>query len=247
MSFGIEYRCLSNTGRIREINQDNFYCNGEYMPAANNGTDDIVKGNVTNDTPSLFAVYDGIGGGARGEDAAYIAASASADADISVNPKEALVSLCLDANARICGFARENGIRLTGSTAAMVLAGRKKLHICNIGDSKILRIRYGKAEQLSKDHVAGLFGGGKGALTQHLGIPESEFLIVPHTRKCSYIAGDIFLICSDGITDMLSFDEICDIIGKNGRDTAAKELLSAALDRGGRDNITFILLYIDEQ
>ena len=246
MAFRIQYYCTSSIGRFRSINQDNFFCSGEYMSADNNGTDGILCGSIYSGEPSVFAVFDGIGGGVRGEMSAFIAAEALKNAELSGKPKEALVSFCLSANRRICDYAIENGIKSTGTTAAMVLFGRKKIHLCNIGDSKILRIANGSICQLSKDHISFSPFGGKGALSQHLGIPESEFIIMPYTAKASYRNGAVYLICSDGLTDMVENNDIFRIISDNDGENAAKLLLDSALENGGRDNITFILLYITE-
>jgi len=246
MSVMIEYYCISHPGLLRDINQDNFFCRGEYLPSDNNGTSGMIHGNAPSDASSVFAVFDGIGGGTRGEMAAYIAAQDLDTYELCGKPSDALVGFCRDANGKICDYGKENGIRNIGSTCAMVLAERKKLHICNIGDSKVMRCSKGKFTVLSKDHVSGLPSGAKPALSQHLGIPESEFLIMPHTEKCSYRKGDIYVICSDGLTDMVSFDEISLILSQNDGADAAQILLDTALANGGRDNITFILLYITE-
>ncbi len=246
MLFSIEYYCISHRGLVREINQDNFYCCGEYMPCENNGTDGMICGRAVSDIPSAFAVFDGIGGGVRGEMAAFIAAESLDAYNFCGKPKNALIGFCRDANAKVCTYGRENGIRSIGSTAAMVLAGRKKLHICNVGDSKIFKYSDGVMSMLSKDHVSLSPFGAKPALSQHLGIPESEFLISPHTAKCSYKKGDVYLICSDGLTDMVSFDNIAAILCNNSGAEAAKLLLDSALSSGGRDNITFILMYVTE-
>ncbi|MCD8157265.1 MAG: hypothetical protein LUD53_07575, partial [Clostridiales bacterium] len=113
--------------------------------------------------------------------------------------------------------------------------------ICNIGDSRIFRLSKGQMEQLSMDHVGVAPYGRKPPLSQNLGIPPTEMLIEPYAATAAYREGDIYLICSDGLTDMLSTNQIAQVLGQYPIETAAGCLLEKALERGGRDNITIIL------
>ena len=91
------------------------------------------------------------------------------------------------------------------------------------------------------DHTAPFTFGGKPPLSQNLGIPPDELKIEPYVAKGQYYDGDVYLICSDGLTDMVSEEEIADTLSGRGILEAQKRLLNAALDNGGKDNITIIL------
>ena len=78
-------------------------------------------------------------------------------------------------------------------------------------------------------------------MTQSLGIPPEEFLIVPYITTRPYHKNDIYLICSDGLTDMVSQEEIAEILTETDFEKAGEKLLIRALENGGRDNITILL------
>ena len=122
---------------------------------------------------------------------------------------------------------------------------KKEITLCNIGDSKIFRFSDGKLEQISKDHVALMEFAVKPPLTQNLGIPSTEFVIDPYLAQGKYNDGDIYLICSDGLTDMVTNREIADELANNPFSEALNNLLNKALENGGRDNITIILCKIE--
>jgi protein phosphatase len=84
-------------------------------------------------------------------------------------------------------------------------------------------------------------------LTQFVGIPKEEYLIEPSIKILNYAVGDRFLICSDGLTDMVTVDRIRQVLTEHRGEEAAQILLNEALENGGRDNVTFILLYVAEK
>jgi len=102
--------------------------------------------------------------------------------------------------------------------------------------------------QISLDHSQAGVTDKKPPLTQNLGIPESEFVIQPYIAVGAYSIGDIYLICSDGLTDMVSDNEIQATL-KMGSTLAesANVLINKALDSGGYDNITIILSQLHKQ
>lgn len=143
---------------------------------------------------------------------------------------------------------------IVGSTAVMLCIESKKAHICNVGDSRAYLLRKDKIRQLSVDHTdqALLEACGvknrRPSLTQHLGIPPTELTLKPHCSSFSIKAGDRFLLCSDGLTDMVQLAELEQIlrIGVNPA-TAVNVLMRAALQNGGHDNITIMVCEITEQ
>ena len=135
------------------------------------------------------------------------------------------------------------------TTAAMLAFGKENVYSCNLGDSRIYQISSeGKLGQLSLDHVLGGGRFGKPPLTQYLGIPEESMGLEPTIVPQKAEIGTRYLICSDGITDMLSDGEIADILTREISVSETVELLvERALIKGGRDNITVILCELVEQ
>ena len=113
------------------------------------------------------------------------------------------------------------------------------------GDSRAYRLREGEFLQLSKNHVDLREGEKKGPLTQHLGIRPDDYLIEPYIAKGELRHGDQYLLCSDGLTDMLTNVEIDGIMSDTITATeCAQRLVDAALEKGGRDNVTAIVCRI---
>ena len=97
------------------------------------------------------------------------------------------------------------------------------------------------------DHVAVCPFGKKPPLSQNLGIPPAEMLIDPYFARGIYRDGDYYLICSDGLTDMVSPESIQKILyASQNSEAASLEMLRTALFNGGKDNITFILCRIEK-
>jgi protein phosphatase len=130
----------------------------------------------------------------------------------------------------------------------MIIFGEKDIYTCNLGDSKIYRCDNKNLTQISKDHVIDIFNDRKPPLSQFLGIPESEFIIEPYITHGAYNDGDLYLICSDGLTDMISENMIKNILAENKDVKICVDiLLEKALANGGTDNITVILCKIKKK
>lgn len=244
MRYSIRYSCTSHVGNVRKINQDNFICGGRYMEP----NDDIrfpLCGIVSSKVPSVFGIFDGMGGEECGEVASYIAAKDAAALEIGKDAVAALSQFCQRANADICDYADGHEISSMGTTAALLAFTDTGITLCNIGDSRIFRFCGGVLEQISKDHVAVAAFGVKPPLSQNLGIPPTELIIDPYLAQGAYNDGDIYLICSDGLTDMVATEEIAGILTAAPVEEACTELLEKALSHGGRDNITIILCGIE--
>jgi len=251
MIFQIEYAALCHTGFVRGKNQDNFWCANMFLRSENNGLPGMLAGMIDVSTCPAFAIFDGMGGEQQGEMAAYIAASQFHTLLINRTQSDArlfLLDTCTGLNRKICDYQKENGIRQMGTTAAILLFGQEDVFICNIGDSRIYYYNSKKMTQISRDHSETGVIGRKPPLTQSLGIPETEFLIEPYVAKGAYNKGDRYLICSDGLTDMLSDKEILNIItSRKTIPDVAKELMDTALNKGGVDNTTVILCEVQKQ
>lgn len=247
MMYCIKYAVACNTGRVRKANQDNFWCNGRYLEEVNNGLPAVYTSAVYCSDNPTFAIFDGMGGEQKGETAAYIAAStydALQKNNTSVKDCNYLVKCSRIINSEICKFGSENGIRNTGSTGSMISFSKNHIYIANVGDSPILRADSGRVTQISVPHVL-MPEKRKSPLTQYLGVPNEEFIIEPHTAAYPVIEGNRFLLCSDGVTDMVSEAEVAEILlNTSDIGEAAKKLLERALELGGVDNTTLILCEI---
>ena len=247
MAYKIEYYYTSHPGRVRKVNQDNFICMEEFLSYRNKGTEGIRSGDVSNTEMPEFGIFDGMGGEQCGEKASYLAAQAMTELKKTGNPEEALEQFCRNANRKICEYTKENGLTSMGTTAAVLWMHKKRIHLCNLGDSRIFQFSGGKLQQISYDHVSVAMPGKKPPLLQNLGIPEDEMIISPYFATGEYQKGDVFLISSDGLTDMVEESEIAGILSDADRPAVAQMLLQKALDNGGKDNVSFILLYIERE
>lgn len=246
LRYRVRYICFCHKGNCRSENQDNFICEDQYMPEGGPPPAFPLEGCIQTEHPALLGVFDGMGGEERGEAAAFLAAQCAAQTEIGPDPVADLLRLCRDANGRICAYAAAQEVTM-GTTAALLAFSGKEIALCNIGDSKIFRFARRKLEQISLDHYGIAAHGLKPPLSQNLGIPESETVIAPHVAKGKYRQGDIYLLCSDGLTDMVPAGRIAQILTETQLELAAGTLLREALDRGGRDNITVILCRIERE
>lgn len=247
MHYRIHYSCLSHIGNIRRINQDNFICGGHYLDTNDSPMMSPLCGTKNSDDMSVFGIFDGMGGEECGEVAAFIASKTASDIKIGNDAATDLSQFCFRANDKICDYAALNGISSMGTTAAMLAFTEKEIVLCNIGDSKIFRFCDGTLEQISKDHVSVSVFGTKPPLSQNLGIPPSELVIDPYLARGVYNDEDVYLICSDGLTDMVSVEEITDVLISEPIEDATTLLLEKALTNGGKDNITIILCKVERQ
>jgi len=224
---------------------------GKFLNSENDGLEEAITGTVSVKTFPSFAVFDGMGGEQQGEMAAYIATT-NFDVAYKDNPpkdiKQFLLDTCITMNEAICKHTEEQDIKSSGTTAAIIMFDKKHVHICNIGDSRIYQFRNNTLLQLSHDHSATSIKSKKQPLSQCLGIPKTEFLIEPYVAKEIFYKRDKYLICSDGLTDMISDDDIAKIISINSDlSKCADILMQKALESGGRDNITIILCEIHKR
>lgn len=249
MRFTIEAACGSHTGKIRRNNEDNFYFNGKCLEAENSGLRNPVCLDAPLNHGLCLSVFDGMGGENFGELAAYAAARQLQQyertlADFFVPEKKYLNRLCTQLNQAVVDEKKRLRTEQMGTTmAALYFAGRY-VYVCNIGDSRAYRLRHGEFLQLSQDHVESRPGRErkKAPLTQHLGIDPDEMQIEPYIAKGKIEKDDQYLLCSDGLTDMLTNFEISNIMhNSQDAESCVQELIRAALAQGGRDNITVIV------
>ena len=231
---------LSDRGKVRPINEDSF-C-------------------LPNGQMYLALVADGMGGHQAGEVASDMAASILSELaakrggkDISV---KTAVSWVRKANAAIYASAQANPAqRGMGTTLTFLYFMHQRVMLGHVGDSRCYRLRDGQLVQLSTDHslVQELVRNGtitqeearnhpyKNIITRALGADE-QVQVDAHDLQLS--RSDVFLLCSDGLTDYLTDEELQDILLEQETDLQqkARKMVDIALERGGRDNITVLLL-----
>lgn len=249
MAYLIQAACLCNMGRVRRNNEDNFFFDGEYLPEINEGIRAPLLMEQSTSERVYLAVYDGMGGENYGETASFTAAKASAGQKTGMldrfrSEEKYLENLAMRLNDAVVEQEKLLNTDRMGTTMAAVSFLGRSACVCNVGDSRVYLFRDGTLRQLSVDHVSSRpqRPGRKAPLIQHLGIDPEEMLIDPSVMQVSLQHGDCFLICSDGITDMLTDNEISSILGScPDPSQCVQSLTEAALCNGGRDNITAIV------
>lgn len=255
MSFKIEASCGCFIGTERDNNEDNFFFNQKRLSKINRGLSEPISYNCDSESAQVFAVFDGIGGEADGETAAYIASEFFADEahkldSLVTTGKEFFTNVCSKINSAICDYSSRHQCIKTGSTIAAFFVFQNEIFSCNIGDSKIFRIRCGKLIQISKDHtdeqiLKDMRIAKKPSLLQYLGIPENEMQIEPFITRGEMQSGDIYIACSDGVTDTINVQELYKICSKkNSSFDITDKIISRAKQKGAGDNTTLITLKI---
>ena len=243
--------CGCHTGRIRKTNEDNFCFNGIYLDEQNNGLKEILTIDAIPARGFRIAVFDGVSGEDNGELASHAAAASMAKYRLRVsdrmNPAWMFSSLCDELNAAVLAARHGRSVKQMGTTMAALYMGFRHVYVCNIGDSRVYRMRNGKLKMLSVDHVEYKIGrpGSKATLDQYLGIDPEELRLEPHIVKVKKRQGDRYLVCTDGLTDMLPDESIREIINTHQNCApCVSRLIEEALAQGGRDNITVMLCQV---
>jgi PPM family protein phosphatase len=208
----------------------------------------------------LFVVADGMGGAQAGEVASQLAVEAfKGGLDDSPAPEAALAHLAQQANTRIhersASHTEQAGM---GTTLTALYVGPEEVAIAHVGDSRAYCWRDGELIRLTEDHslVDELMRQGRltpqeaeehpqrSVITRALG-PELDVEV--DTRSFRARAGDVYLLCSDGLTSMVSEDDVAAVLRDHTDLRGAGEaLIAAANQAGGRDNITVVLVRIEE-
>lgn len=252
-SMRIESVCVSHLGKVRERNEDNLYYAGHILPLVHNREMKLKEWNYTTKRLQAVAVFDGMGGESAGDLASYISASEfrkhykKLTRNRQMPDGEQISQVLVEVSNAVFQAAKEGHYKLIGSTATILFMKGDKGVLANLGDSPMYRVREGQIELLSQAHTDAELLRRQGisrkpALTQFLGIDAKEFLIEPHIREISLKSGDQYLLCSDGLTDMLTDEEIEQIL--NEKFTVSEKLdllLRLVLEQGARDNTTIIL------
>lgn len=236
MTFSLHYALRSDVGLLREGNEDSAYAG-----------------------PRLLAIADGMGGHAAGEVASAVAISAIAplDAQVLISSEEMLDSL-----ASAVASARDTlhemsmsdpAVEGMGTTLTALLWMDDQVAVCHIGDSRAYLLRDGDLYQITRDHtlIQSLVDEGRlspAAAANHpqrsliiralQGSTEADPDLAMHTAKL----GDRYLLCSDGLTDVVGDEEVHEVLSTvREADDAVGRLIALAIRNGGPDNITCIV------
>ena len=244
MPIALESAGKTDVGLVREKNEDSMLLEPAY---------------------GLYVVCDGMGGHVGGQVASQLSVATISEVVRSKNPAptaedaDLLVTAIRSANGAVFGKARaEPSLHNMGTTVVALRGDGNFMHVCHVGDSRIYRLRQGNFEQITRDHSLVNLYADNPELAIRFGPPNSNVIVravglrdnveVDH-RKISLEAGDIFLLCCDGLTDMVDDWMLKEILldGAGGSlDECCDTMVRAALSNGGVDNTTVILVRVSE-
>ena len=257
----IRYGGASTAGSLRPGNEDNLFLQGVIRPLKET---DFVREGISSGEDQLYAVCDGMGGEQAGEIASLMTALALRQC-LGKNMFENYRRLIEEINRCVCVYQKERGISIGSTLSALIVRGSRFVAV-NVGDSRIYRVGQDALERLSRDQTefqmlldAGVFkesdrakSVGSHRLLQYLGMPKEERPIEPCVFGGEIRAGDRFLLCSDGLIEGLTEEQIFSVVagdGRSGREGGPASLsgrcgilLQKAMDGGSRDNVTAVLL-----
>ncbi|HVS84778.1 MAG TPA: Stp1/IreP family PP2C-type Ser/Thr phosphatase [Gaiellaceae bacterium] len=234
-----QYAVASDTGRKRRRNEDNY----------------VVA-------PPLFAVADGMGGAQAGEVASKLAATTLESGDDQpLRGAERVAALIQEANRRVYERAASDPTASgMGTTMTVALVEGMTVTIGHVGDSRAYLVRSERMEQLTDDHslVNELLKSGKLSPEEALAHPQRSVITRavgtdPDVDVDAFAIeaedGDVFLLCSDGLTDMVEDVDILETLErhKDDLDRAVKSLVAAANRGGGEDNITAVAFRVSAE
>lgn len=247
----------SGMGKIRHNNEDAYYMNGSYKSMQEMDQEAAMA----LDSPmagALFAVCDGMGGQDNGEVASFTAVSGMKDLQAYLTGRD--FSTIMQSWVRQADRAVANATNGGGCTIALLYFQENSINVAHIGDSRIYRMHQGSLIQLTRDHskVEMLLAAGmispeearehpqRHVITRHLGMKTEATCEAAIGRKLPAMNGDRYVLCTDGITDMLEnqqIEEIC--LHTQTANQCAEKLYQASMAAGGRDNLTVIVLDLE--
>lgn len=231
---------LSDIGRVRRNNEDRFLCD---------------------EHAQIFGVADGVGGLPGGAEAAQFTVDqiAAAVSDAGPNQRIDLSNIVQRVSHRVHALGADMcpGVGI-GSTLTFGIVRGATIHVAHVGDSRCYLWRKGELIQVTDDHsvenearlrrargeVVYYQEGNRNALTRCMGQPGAPAVdVIERTLR----AGDRYLFCTDGITRVVRDSELSDILGQpHDPEEILREIVALAIRRGGPDNATGVLVFVDE-
>ncbi|MDX3807911.1 PP2C family protein-serine/threonine phosphatase [Bosea thiooxidans] len=229
-----ETGCISHTGKVRKANEDNFILRPEF---------------------GLWAVADGMGGHENGALASATVVAALEAVGTAGSAPDLLAMLegsVLKANETLREEIRQRGATM-GATLVVLLVHERHFACVWSGDSRIYLVRAGRITQVSRDHteVQDMVDRGvmtpeeakrsprRHVITHAIGVHETPELDIESGEIAD---GDVFILCSDGLTEHVADPEILGAVGAGSAQAACDALLALTLERGARDNVTVIIV-----
>jgi serine/threonine protein phosphatase PrpC len=246
-----EFAAITDVGPYFQINDDRVMINGQII------SDGMIDGK-SDGACMVAAVADGVGGLQRGYEAAEIALEAIAELGQPGLGRAGIRRIMESANQKVIDRQNETNIR-NGimTTIAAIYFCNEACYVINAGDSRVYRYRDGTMEQLSKDHSAiqNMIDTGEITVQEARSHPKRNVVtkclgaeaklnarIVDHTNEV--LVNDMFLICSDGISDCLTDGELLHVAAERGISLTemCKHFLNQAIDHGSTDNISICVI-----
>lgn len=248
----------SHPGKVRSENEDNFIVNTVTRPVSKQETS--MRGFDISE-PLVCGVFDGMGGEAHGELASKISADSAASAYRAIAKKEsnAAESVCAfvkESNDKIVNMLCNSKARRGGSTFVMSVFLEGRAQVFSLGDSRAYLFQNGTLQQITNDHTLAMkkyraniytweeaiSGPDSHKLTSFLGMDTDGMGLTPEAYPPIFMnKGDSLLLCSDGLYDMCSEQEIISLLGKSA-EVVTLNLVKRALENGGVDNVTCIVI-----
>lgn len=235
----------SDVGKVREMNQDSYYISQSL------------------DEVQIYMLADGMGGYKGGEIASNLAIQSAKNyilnnfKEISKD-RESIIQLLASsieyANMVVYEKSKENEeLQNMGTTLEIVLIYGNKAFIGHVGDSRIYRIRKSFIRKLTQDHsyVQKLVKDGTITQEEAKHHPQKNMLmkalgcnafVEPDILVRGFLKDDIYIMCSDGLSNLVEQEEMYDIVLKENIEQAPKEFVELANERGGYDNITVAVI-----
>ncbi len=262
---------LTDQGKVREKNEDQFAVTEvrRLLRVRQSSLEqpDLLLGDQLG---HLMIVADGMGGHLGGDVASAIAVAGIENLVLNaigwlfrLRGEGVLKELCeaLRTTDRWVEEAagKDEGLEGMGTTVTMAYVTGRALYIAHVGDSRCYLFRDGELAQLTQDHTIAGQLLSEGAITADQAAQHSMRNVVtnavgggrrgvePEVHKHGIAAGDLILLCSDGLTEMLSDEEIAEILAEDGSpEHACRQLVDEANARGGADNITVVIARVEE-
>lgn len=268
MGLKISGHVISNVGEKKHANEDNYLINGSMNESSKPISETEWKSNENNKSFCYAAVFDGMGGGEGGQQASLIAAQEMQKMLDNVSEetgKEEIERLAnqgiLNANRRIVEERKTHSILGTTATVLCIQGDQAKLF--HLGDSRAYLFRDNKLIQLTKDQTlaelkinAGIYSADhpeverdKTMLTEYVGADETMVSLQSwESEWISLNPTDKLLLCSDGLHHLCVEEEIKHLLELNNKpEELADQLVCAALEKGGTDNITCLTVAIQAE